>query len=64
VQELAEPIAGEQHPRALARFGHVGALNFRAQDRVLENGTPLEQVILLQHIADLAAWPGDRLTVE
>src|SRR5262249_11105381 len=31
VQELAEPVAGEQHARALARFGHVRALNFCAQ---------------------------------
>ena len=36
----------------------------RLGDRVFENGAPLEQVILLQHIADLAVRPGDRPPVE
>ena len=64
VQELAEPVAGEQLRRALARLGHVGALDFRAQHRVFEDGAPLEQIILLQHVADLAARPGHRLAVD
>src|SRR5215831_14331810 len=64
VQELAEPVTGKQRGCALACLGHVGALDFRAQHRVLEDGAPFEQVILLQHVADLAARPGHRLTVE
>ena len=64
MQELAEPVAGEQRSRAFARLGHVGALDFGAQHRVLENGAPLEQIILLQHVADLAARAGHQLAVE
>ena len=65
VQELAESVAGEQlQSRAARALPHVGALDFGAEHRVLEDGAPLEQVILLQHVADLAARPGDRLAVD
>ena len=60
MQELSEPIAREQLRRALAGAAHVGALDFGAEHRVLEDRAPLEQVVLLQHVADLAARPGDR----
>ena len=40
--------------RARARLAHVGALDFRSEDDVLQNGAPLEQIVLLQHVADFA----------
>jgi hypothetical protein len=39
-------------------------LDFRAEHRVFENGPPLEQVILLQHVANLAARAGHRDAVD
>ena len=63
VQELTQAIAGEQRGRALARLCHVGALDFGAEHRIFEDRAPLEQVVLLQHVADLAARTGDGLAV-
>ena len=47
MQELADPVAGEQLRCALAGLAHVGALDLGAEQRVLQDGAPLEQVILL-----------------
>ena len=43
---------------------HVGALDLGAEHGVLQDGAPLEQVVLLQHVADLAGRPGDRRAVD
>src|SRR5262249_37562456 len=48
-------------PRALRP---CGALDFSAQHGVVEDGAPFEQVVLLQHVADLAAGAGDGLAVD
>jgi hypothetical protein len=64
VEERAEAVAGQELSGALARGAHVGALDFGAQHGVVEDGAPLEQIILLQHVADLAARAGDRLAVD
>jgi hypothetical protein len=64
VQELAEAVPGEKLRRPLPGVTHVEALDFRAEQRVVEDGAPLEQIVLLQHVADLAARPGDRRAVD
>src|SRR5258708_26628872 len=64
MQELAEPVADEQCSCAHARLAHVGALDLGAQHSVLEDRAPLEQIILLQHIADLPALAGYRLAID
>ena len=49
---------------ALAGAPHVEALDFSAEQRVVEDGSPLEQVVLLQHVADLAGRPRHRHAVD
>src|SRR5579883_345431 len=63
-EKLAEAVAGKQRRRAGARLVHVEALDLGAEQGVVEDRSPLEQVILLQHVADLAARPGDRRAVD
>src|SRR5216683_6044247 len=64
VQELAEPVARQELGRAGASSIHVGALDLRAENGVVEDRAPFEQIVLLQHVADLTARPGDRAPVE
>src|SRR6476646_4993189 len=56
MQELSEPVSGEKLRRALAGVTHVGALDLGAEQHVFQDRAPLEKIVLLQHIADLAAW--------
>src|SRR5712692_7720383 len=64
LHELTKAVAVEERRRALARLAHVYALDFSAEQGIVQDRPPLEQIILLQHVADLAARPGDRLAVE
>src|SRR5215467_306553 len=64
VQELAEAIAGQILAGALTGAPHVSALDLGTQYRVVQNGAPLEQIVLLQHVADLAARARDRPAVD
>src|SRR5437868_8680931 len=63
MQEAAKSVAGEKSSGALARLAHVRALDFGAQHGVLQDRAPLEQIVLLQHIADRAVGAGDGLAV-
>src|SRR5580700_4736941 len=64
LHELTKAVAVEEHRRALARLAHVYALDFSAEEGIVQDRPPLEQIILLQHVADLTARPGHRLAVE
>src|SRR4051812_12767143 len=64
VEELAETIARQKLRRALTGLRHVNALDLGADQRIFKNGTPFEQIVLLQHVADLAARSGDGLAVD
>src|SRR6516165_6162333 len=64
MQEAAQPVAGEELSRPFARLAHVRALDFGAEYRVLQDRAPFEQIVLLQHVADLAVGAGDRLAVQ
>src|SRR6516162_5715018 len=64
VQELAKTISGQELFRTSLRRCYIGALNFRSQNRVFQDRAPFEQVILLEHVADLARRPADRPAVD
>ncbi len=64
VQELAQPVTGQQPGGSFARLAHVHALDFSAKHRILQNCPPFEQIILLQHVADFAIGAANRPAID
>src|ERR1700722_16054444 len=64
IEKLAEAVAGEKLSRSLARFRHRHALDLGSEQGVFQDGAPFKQIILLQHVSELTAWPGDWLAVD
>jgi hypothetical protein len=59
VEEGAHAALVQQVDGALARLFQVPALNLRTQHRVVQDRAPLEQVVLLQHVAHARRRPRD-----
>src|SRR3954452_9765709 len=56
--EAGESVAMEQRQCPLARLAQRNALDFHAENGVVEHGSPRQQKILLQHVADAADRAG------
>ncbi len=64
MKELTKAITHQELRGPVARLAHVDALNFGAEHGIVQDRAPLEQIVLLEHVADLAARTRDRLAVE
>src|SRR5262245_38547831 len=64
MQEAAQPVTGEERSRSRTSLVHIRALDFSAEHRVLQDRAPFEQIVLLQHVPDLAVGASDRLAIQ
>ena len=62
IGKLRQPIGFQQAVGVCPRFGGEAVANLQAKQHVLPHGAPFQQIILLQHIADMGAGTGHRLT--
>ena len=64
MQKLAEAVTRQQPNSALAGLLFWCTLNLRAQDGVFKDCPPLEEIVLLEHVADLAVRSGHLRAVD